>query len=68
MTPVDALAPQAGDLRIVKRQWGALYGTELDLSLRRRGIEIIVLAGISTNVGAESTARDAFEPGYHKCL
>ena len=65
-THVDALTPQAGDLQIVKRQWGAFYGTELDLQLRRRGIKTIVLAGISTNVGVESTARDAFERGYHQ--
>ena len=60
------LGPQAGDLSIVKRQWGAFYGTELDLQLRRRGIRTIVLAGISTNVGVESTARDAFERGYEQ--
>jgi nicotinamidase-related amidase len=55
---------EAGDLVIVKRQWGAFYGTELDLQLRRRSIETIVLAGISTNIGVESTARDAYERGY----
>jgi nicotinamidase-related amidase len=52
------------DLFITKRQWGAFYGTELDLQLRRRGIETIILCGISTNIGVESTARDAFERGY----
>jgi len=45
---------------------GAFYGTELDLQLRRRGIRTIVLAGISTHVGVESTARDAFERGYEQ--
>src|SRR4051812_38223012 len=60
---VDELGAQPGDLRVMKRQWGAFYGTELDLQLRRRGIRTIVLAGISTNVGVESTARDAFERG-----
>src|SRR5208282_4449853 len=40
---------QPGDLRIIKRQWGAFYGTELDLQLRRRGIQTIVLGGIATN-------------------
>ena len=65
-TIVDELGAQPGDLRITKRQWGAFYGTELDLQLRRRGIRTIVLAGISTNVGVESTARDAFERGYEQ--
>lgn len=52
------------DIRITKRQWGAFYGTELELQLRRRGIEHIVLGGISTNVGVESTARNAWELGF----
>ena len=49
---------------ITKRQWSAFYGTELDLQLRRRGIKTIVLTGISTNFGVESTARDAWQHGY----
>ena len=61
---VPELGPEPGDLVITKRQWGAFYGTELDLQLRRRGIDTILLAGISTNVGVESTARDAYERGY----
>ncbi|GFZ86652.1 hydrolase [Dyella caseinilytica] len=52
------------DIRITKRQWGAFYGTELELQLRRRGIENIVLGGISTNIGVESTARNAWELGF----
>jgi len=55
---------QPGDLRIVKRQWGSFYGTELDLQLRRRGIDTIVIAGVATNLGVESTARDGWERGY----
>jgi len=65
---VPELDQQPSDLVITKRQWGAFYGTELDLQLRRRGIRTIVLAGISTNVGVESTARDAFERGYDQVL
>jgi len=60
---VDGLA-KPGDILITKRQWGAFYGTELDLQLRRRGIQTIVLAGIATNMGVESTARNAWELGY----
>ncbi len=60
------LGPEPGDLVITKRQWGAFYGTELDLQLRRRGIDTILLAGISTNIGVESTARDAYERGYEQ--
>ena len=63
---VPELGPEPGDLVIGKRQWGAFYGTELDLQLRRRGIDTILLAGISTNIGVESTARDAYERGYEQ--
>jgi len=52
------------DIQVTKRQWGAFYGTELELQLRRRGIEHIVLGGISTNIGVESTARNAWELGF----
>jgi nicotinamidase-related amidase len=61
---VPEMGPEPGDLIITKRQWGAFYGTELDLQFRRRGVRTIVLCGISTNIGVESTARDAFERGY----
>jgi nicotinamidase-related amidase len=54
----------ASDIQIIKRQWNAFYGTELDLQLRRRGIRTIVLAGISTHIGVDSTARAAWERGY----
>jgi nicotinamidase-related amidase len=63
---VPELGPEANDILITKRQWGAFYGTELDLQLRRRGVDTIILCGISTNVGVESTARDAFERGYQQ--
>jgi nicotinamidase-related amidase len=53
-----------GDVVVTKRQWGAFYGTDLDLQLRRRGITTIVLGGIATNMGVESTARPAHEYGY----
>jgi nicotinamidase-related amidase len=60
------IGAQASDVVITKRQWGAFYSTELDLQLRRRGIETIVLGGIATHVGVESTARAAFEHGYQQ--
>ena len=52
------------DIVILKRQWGAFYGTDLDLQLRRRKLTTIVLCGIATEYGVESTARDAYERGY----
>jgi len=50
---------------ITKKQWGAFYGTELDLQLRRRGIDTIVLCGIATGLGVDTTAREAFMHGYN---
>lgn len=59
-----ALQPIAADINIVKRQWGAFHGTELDLQLRRRKIETIILTGIATNFGVEQTGREAWQHGY----
>ena len=61
---IAGLERRSEDLVITKRQWGAFYGTELDQQLRRRGIRTIVLGGIATNFGVESTARAAFDRGY----
>ncbi|MEI6287814.1 MAG: hydrolase [Bacillota bacterium] len=63
---VAGLNQQPNDFVITKHQWGAFYGTELDLQLRRRGVATIVLCGISTNIGVESTARVAYEYGYNQ--
>lgn len=60
---VDSLI-EPGDLRVTKHQWGAFHGTDLDVQLRRRGIQTVVIAGIATNMGVESTARQAYEHGY----
>jgi nicotinamidase-related amidase len=68
--PHDAsdIDPEAGmqhtDILVTKRQWGAFYGTDLEQQLRRRAIRTIVLGGIATNFGVESTARDAFDRGF----
>jgi nicotinamidase-related amidase len=63
---MDEIKPTPRDIVIAKRQWGAFYGTELDLQLRRRKIETIVLCGVSTNLGVETTARDAYQRGYNQ--
>ena len=62
---IPELEKKENDVVVTKRQWGAFYGTELDMELRRRGIKTIVLCGIATNYGVESTARDAYERGYN---
>lgn len=60
----ESLAVSDNDILVTKRQWGAFYGTELDLQLRRRSIKTLVLGGIATNIGVESTARAGWEHGY----
>ena len=52
------------DVLITKRQWDAFYATNLDQVLRRRGVKTVILAGIATNFGVESTARSAQARGY----
>ncbi|TDT42467.1 nicotinamidase-related amidase [Streptomyces sp. BK208] len=65
---VDELSGHPGDLTVTKRNWGAFHGTGLDVQLRRRGVTQIVLSGIATSIGVESTARAAHEHGYHVTL
>ncbi|PJI38700.1 hydrolase [Ferrovibrio sp.] len=62
------LDAQPADILILKRQWNAFHGTELDLQLRRRGVVTMILGGISTNLGVESTARAGWEHGYNVVL
>ncbi|MGW2045309.1 isochorismatase family protein [Streptomyces sp. NPDC001858] len=61
----EPLAGHDEDILVAKRSWGAFHGTDLDLRLRRRGVTQIVLGGIATSLGVESTARAAHEHGYH---
>lgn len=53
------------DLVVTKHQWGAFTGTNLDVELRRRGIDTIVIGGVATNIGVESTVRHGWELNYH---
>lgn len=51
-------------VHVKKHNWGAFYGTDLDVQLRRRGIDTILLTGIATTIGCDTTAREAFQHGY----
>ena len=55
---------QHGDILITKRHWGAFAGTDLEQQLKSRGIDTVVLTGISTNAGVESTARQGTGLGF----
>jgi nicotinamidase-related amidase len=62
---VPELQPQPGDYALKKQRWGAFLGTDLDAYLRKRRVTQIVLAGIATSAGVESTARSAYDLGYN---
>jgi nicotinamidase-related amidase len=61
---VPELEPRADDLHVVKRRFSAFLQTELDLELRSRGIERVLVCGISAHVCCDTTVRDAFQLGY----
>lgn len=61
---VDALAPKPGDIRLHKTRYSAFFNSQLDSTLRARGIRTIVFVGIATNVCVESTLRDGFHLEY----
>lgn len=65
---VPDLDVQAGDHRVTKRNWGAFTATDLDDFLRGHGVTQVVVAGIATSIGVESTARHARELGYNVTL
>jgi len=65
---VPELHRQPSDLLVTKRTWGAFIHTNLDATLRELGVSQVVVAGIATSAGVESTARQAYELGYNVTL
>jgi ureidoacrylate peracid hydrolase len=65
---VDELAPQPGDIVIVKKRYSGFARTSLDSELQARGIRYLFFTGIATNVCVESTLRDAFFLDYWPIL
>ena len=65
---VDELAPQSGDIVIVKTRYSGFARTPLDAELQARGIRYLFFTGIATNVCVESTLRDAFFLDYWPIL
>lgn len=66
------LVPQAGrqpdEVLITKHFWGAFGRTDLERELRSRGVTTIVLGGVMTSIGVESTAREAGALGFNVVL
>jgi len=62
---VPELAPGPSDYLVPKHRWSAFHGTYLDLALRTRGADTIVLCGGSTEVGIAATAYAARDLDYN---
>ena len=65
---VPELDRQPGDHIVTKQRWGAFLGTDLNDYFRQRGVTQVVLTGVATSIGVESTARNAHDLGYHVTL
>jgi ureidoacrylate peracid hydrolase len=65
---VDALAPKAGDITLHKTRYSAFFNSQLDQTLRARGLRNIVFVGIAANICVESTLRDGFHLEYFGIL
>ncbi len=65
---VPELDPQPGDHLVTKRTAGAFTGTGLEAHLRARNVSQLVLVGVATSMGVESTARQAHELGFNVAL
>ena len=65
---VPELNWQPGDHLVTKKTLGAFTGTDLDAHLKAAGVTQIVLTGVATSIGVESTARQAHELGYNVTL
>jgi len=63
-TLADGLVPRPGEHKIVKSRFSAFFATNLDLVLRREGIDHIVVAGIQTPNCIRATAFDAIAHDY----
>jgi len=65
---VPELNRQPGDRTVSKRTWGAFTGTDLLAHLQKNAVTQVVLAGVATSIGVESTARQAHELGFNVTL
>lgn len=65
---VPELAPKPGDHVVTKRTAGAFTRTDLEAYLRAHGVTQVVIVGVATSMGVESTARQAHELGFNVAL
>jgi nicotinamidase/pyrazinamidase len=61
---IDELVPIDGEMVIAKRRYSGFYGSDLDLTLRERGVDTIIIAGVLTDICVMYTSADASARGY----
>jgi nicotinamidase-related amidase len=62
---IPELNVQPADYKVTKHTWGAFANTDLDALLKESGVTQVVLAGVATSIGVESTAREAYALGFN---
>ena len=65
---IPELDRQSSDIVVTKRTWGAFANTDLESQLKARGVTQVVVTGVATGTGVESTARQAYEAGFNVTL
>jgi nicotinamidase-related amidase len=65
---IPELDPKPSDILVTKRTWGAFASTDLDARLKQKGVTQVVITGVATGTGVESTARQAYEQGFNVTL
>jgi nicotinamidase-related amidase len=65
---VPELNQQPGDHTVTKQTWGAFIKTGLEEHLKGLGVTQVVIGGVATSIGVESTARQAYELGFNVTL
>jgi nicotinamidase-related amidase len=65
---IPELDRQPGDVVVTKRTWGAFASTDLEAQLKAKGVTQVVITGVATGTGVESTARQAYEQGFNMTL
>jgi nicotinamidase-related amidase len=65
---IAELNRQPGDIVVTKRTWGAFANTDLEARLKALCVTQVVVCGVATGTGVESTARQAYEQGFNVTL
>jgi nicotinamidase-related amidase len=65
---IPELNQQPGDIAVTKYSWGAFATTDLEAQLKTLGVTQVVITGVATGTGVESTARQAYEAGFNVTL